>query len=198
MVSPAAKWVAGLDMKEKANPNALATNYPPLPSAEKLAEPAYSGLRGMADLAKTVVVVGFGEVGPWGSSRTRWEMESTGLFSMEACIELAWLVGLIRYHDGPLKKNKRVRHIGWIDAESEEPIADTDVKGKYEEHLLKHCGIRVVEPALFDGCGSPRREEPMHHPPEEMSMRGWSIRAAVASSLWSGGIRHHMHQCYAR
>jgi 3-oxoacyl-ACP reductase-like protein len=28
----------------------------------------------MADLDKVIVITGFAEVGPWGSSRTRWEL----------------------------------------------------------------------------------------------------------------------------
>ena len=31
-------------------------------------------LAGMVDLEQTVVVTGFGEVGPYGNARTRWEM----------------------------------------------------------------------------------------------------------------------------
>ncbi|KAG2761322.1 hypothetical protein PC116_g34379, partial [Phytophthora cactorum] len=39
-------------------------------------------LRGMLDLRQVVVITGFGEVSPWGNSRTRWEMESYGEFSL--------------------------------------------------------------------------------------------------------------------
>ena len=28
-----------------------------------------------------------GEVGPWGNSRTRWQMEAEGEFSLEGCIQ---------------------------------------------------------------------------------------------------------------
>jgi len=50
-----------------------------------------------------IVVTGYGEVGPWGNARTRWEMESTGSFSLEGCVEMAWIMGLIKHHNGPLK-----------------------------------------------------------------------------------------------
>ena len=43
-----------------------------------------------------VVVFGFGELGPYGNARTRWEIESYGEFSLEGCVELAWMCGLIR------------------------------------------------------------------------------------------------------
>jgi len=158
--SRADKWVKGVNpLEQRAHPSAMVTSFPELPSDEKLED--LSILEGMVDLRQTVVVVGYGEVGPWGSSRTRWEMESTGFFSMEGCIELAWLVGLIKPHNGPLKANKRVRHIGWVDAETEAPVSDSEIKGKYEEHLLKHCGIRIIEPELFEGYNPDKKT--MYH-----------------------------------
>jgi fatty acid synthase subunit alpha, fungi type len=112
-------------------------SFPDLPKNQKLTH-----LRGMIDLEKTVVVTGFGEVGPWGSSRTRWEMESYGVFSLEGCIEMAWLMGLIKFHNGPLKKVQSYN--GWIDVETQEPVADHEIKAKYEERILKHAGIRLI------------------------------------------------------
>ena len=148
--SKAQKWVKGVSAtEERANPNGLCDSFPTLPTAAKLDR--LKGLADTVDLKQVVAVVGYGEVGPWGSARTRWEIESTGFFSMEGCIELAWLVGLIKPHNGPLKSNKRVKHIGWVDAETEAPVADAEIKAKYEEHLLKHCGVRIIEPELFDG-----------------------------------------------
>jgi hypothetical protein len=44
--------------------------FPELPSIEKLESLKY--MRDSLDLGKTVVVVGMGEVGPWGNSRTRY------------------------------------------------------------------------------------------------------------------------------
>jgi 3-oxoacyl-ACP reductase-like protein len=73
--SKADMWVKGVDSTdERANPNGLTTQFPPLPTAEKLEELAQ--LEGTVDLRKVVAVVGYGEVGPWGSARTRWEIES--------------------------------------------------------------------------------------------------------------------------
>jgi fatty acid synthase subunit beta len=97
-------------------------------------------LRGMLDLRKVVVVAGYGEVGPWGSARTRWEMESFGEFSLEGCIELAWLTGRIVYDNG-----------NWVDAKTKEVVSDQDVKSRYEEEIITHAGIRIVEPDLFEG-----------------------------------------------
>ncbi|KAJ3021482.1 3-oxoacyl-[acyl-carrier-protein] synthase [Thoreauomyces humboldtii] len=106
-------------------------------------------LRGMLDLDKVVVVTGFGEVGPFGGSRTRWEMEAHGELSLEGCIEMAWMMGLIKFHTGPLKKLPN--YSGWIDAATLEPVKDLEVKSKYEAKILEHSGIRLIEPELFGG-----------------------------------------------
>ncbi|KAI8915921.1 hypothetical protein EDD86DRAFT_221808, partial [Gorgonomyces haynaldii] len=108
-----------------------------------------SHLNGLLDLDKTVVVTGFGEVGPFGGARTRWEMESNGEFSLEGCIEMAWIMNLIAYHHGPLKKMPF--YSGWVDVETQEPVLDHEIKTKYEERILKHSGIRFIEPELFGG-----------------------------------------------
>lgn len=93
-------------------------------------------MRDSLDLEKTVVVVGMGEVGPWGNARTRykntfsyfrsllicarWEMEALGEFSLEGCIEMAWVMNLIKYHNGPLKDG--TFYIGWVDAATLSPV----------------------------------------------------------------------------
>lgn len=105
-------------------------------------------LEGMLDLESLIVVTGFAEVGPWGNARTRWEMEAHGEFSLEGCIEMAWIMGLIKYHNGNLKGKP---YSGWIDAKTQQPVDDKDIKAKYEEEILEHSGIRLVEPELFHG-----------------------------------------------
>jgi fatty acid synthase subunit alpha, fungi type len=47
-------------------------DFPALESFEPLAD---------VDLDKVIVIRGFTEVGPWGSSKTRWEMEARGQFT---------------------------------------------------------------------------------------------------------------------
>ena len=85
-----------LDYKITNSPNAEAVlrNVPVTPRAnfkfefpkpelpESLAD--LSHLQGLIDLEKVVVIAGFAEVGPRGSSRTRWEMEARGEFTIEA------------------------------------------------------------------------------------------------------------------
>lgn len=122
--------------------------FPELPDWKQEVEPLNPKLKGMVDLDKVVVVTGFSEVGPWGNSRTRWEMEAYGQFSLEGCIEMAWIMGLIKNHNGPLKGKS---YSGWVDAKTGEPVDDKDVKPKYEKYVLEHAGIRLIESELFNG-----------------------------------------------
>ena len=134
-----------LTVEPRAN---LKFEFPPLPDWKSDIEPLNANLKGMVDLDKVVVVTGFSEIGPWGNSRTRWEMEAYGQFSLEGCVEMAWMMGLIKNHNGPLKGKS---YSGWVDAKSGDPVDDKDVKAKYEKHILDHSGIRLIEPELFNG-----------------------------------------------
>ena len=122
--------------------------FPELPDWKTEVEPLNGKLKGMVDLDKVVVVTGFSEVGPWGNSRTRWEMEAYGKFSLEGCVEMAWIMGLIKNHNGPLKGKS---YSGWVDAKTGDPVDDKDIKSKYEKYVLEHSGIRLIEPELFNG-----------------------------------------------
>ena len=135
--------------KVVAEPRAnIKFDFPKLPDWEKEVKPLNENLKGMVNLDKVVVVTGFSEVGPWGNSRTRWEMEAYGKFSLEGCVEMAWIMGLIKHHNGPLKGKA---YSGWVDAKTGEPVDDKDVKAKYEKFILEHTGIRLIEPELFKG-----------------------------------------------
>ncbi|RKF83307.1 Fatty acid synthase subunit alpha [Golovinomyces cichoracearum] len=123
-------------------------DFPKLPDWNKDLAPLNVNLKGMVDLEKVVVVTGFAEVGPWGNSRTRWEMEAYGCFSLEGCVEMAWIMGLIKNHNGPIKGK---HFAGWVDSKTGEPVEDKDVKAKYEKYILEHSGIRLIEPELFKG-----------------------------------------------
>jgi fatty acid synthase subunit alpha len=135
--------------KAKIEPRAnMKFDFPKLPDWDSEVKPLNEDLKGMVDLEKVVVVTGFAEVGPWGNSRTRWEMEAYGEFSLEGCLEMAWIMGLIKNHNGPLKGKS---YSGWVDAKTGEPVDDKDVKPKYEKYILEHSGIRLIEPELFNG-----------------------------------------------
>lgn len=132
-------------VEKRAN---LKFDFPKLPDWKEEVEPLNADLKGMVDLEKVVVVTGFAEVGPWGNSRTRWEMEAYGQFSLEGCVEMAWIMGLIKNFNGSMKGKS---YSGWVDAKSGEPVDDKDIKAKYEKHILDHAGIRLIEPELFNG-----------------------------------------------
>ncbi|KAH7327941.1 fatty acid synthase subunit alpha [Stachybotrys elegans] len=133
-------------------------DFPPRPDWETEVAPLNDKLKGMVDLEKVVVVTGFAEVGPWGNSRTRWEMEAYGEFSLEGCVEMAWIMGLIKNHNGPLKGKP---YAGWVDAKTGDPVDDKDIKSKYEKFILEHAGIRLIEPELFDGY-DPNQKQMLH------------------------------------
>ena len=115
-------------------------DFPALEPTESLADLAK--LQGMVDLDKVIVITGFAEVGPWGSSRTRWEMEARGEFTIEGCIEMAWIMGYIKHFDGRLKDGSL--YVGWVDSKTDEPVDDKDVRGRYQKSILTHAGVRLI------------------------------------------------------
>ncbi|EMC93051.1 hypothetical protein BAUCODRAFT_77435 [Baudoinia panamericana UAMH 10762] len=139
-------------VEKRAN---LKFDFPKLPDWKTEVEPLNADLKGMVDLEKVVVVTGFAEIGPWGNSRTRWEMEAYGQFSLEGCVEMAWIMGLIKNHNGPLKGQS---YSGWVDSKTGEPVDDKDVKAKYEKYILEHSGIRLIEPELFSGYDPKKKQ----------------------------------------
>ncbi|KAK7432611.1 beta subunit of fatty acid synthetase [Neonectria magnoliae] len=145
--------------KKTIDPRAnIKFDFPNRPDWKTEIAPHHETLKGMVDLEKVVVVAGFAEVGPWGNSRTRWEMESQGEFSLEGCVEMAWIMGLIKNHNGPIKGKP---YAGWVDAKTGDPVDDKDVKQKYEKYILEHSGIRLIEPELFDGY-DPNQKQLLH------------------------------------
>ncbi|ORX65028.1 hypothetical protein BCR32DRAFT_212224 [Anaeromyces robustus] len=129
--------------------------FPELKDRSQLKDMEY--LRDLLDLDRVVVVTGYGEVGPFGNCRTRWEMEAEGKFSLEGCVELAWIMGFIQHvtykqmPDGTL-------YSGWVDAKSGAPIKDIDIKATYEKDILAHTGIRLIEPELFNGYNPEKKK----------------------------------------
>ena len=126
-----------VDVQPRAN---FRFEFPALESAPSLQDISY--LKGLIDLDKVIVITGFGEVSPWGSSRTRWEMEARGEFTIEGCIEMAWMMGYIKHFDGRLKDGSL--YVGWVDSKTNEPVDDKDVRGRYEKDILLHAGIRLI------------------------------------------------------
>lgn len=120
-------------------------SFPVLPEKyENAIPPNTSVVQDLYDLDSMVVITGFGEVGSAGSSRTRWELEAEGEFSIEGCIELAWMMGFIKYERRRLH-NGTDAGPGWVEIESGAPIKDLDVKAKFEARIREHTGIRILE-----------------------------------------------------
>ncbi|KAK9781108.1 putative Fatty acid synthase alpha subunit hexA [Seiridium cardinale] len=106
--------------------------------------------------AETVVVVGFSELGPWGSSRTRWEIEHQGRLSVEGYVEMAWLMNLIKHFEGAGKDGSY--YIGWVDTKTGDPIADVEVEQKYGEYINMHAGIRFSAASEETGFETPKKD----------------------------------------
>ncbi|WP_182050394.1 type I polyketide synthase [Changpingibacter yushuensis] len=96
-----------------------------------------------------VVIVGLGEIGPWGSSRTRLEAElgidSDGDVDMTAAgvLEMAWMMGLLTWHDTPQP--------GWYNTD-DVLVDEADIWEKYRNEVVARSGIRsfVDDGALAD------------------------------------------------
>ncbi|KAI0396678.1 putative fatty acid synthase alpha subunit FasA [Xylariaceae sp. FL0594] len=134
---------AASPQKKRSN---IRQQFPKLGSHQNMTADLQS-LEGMVDLSRTAVVVGFSELGPLGSSRTRWQTESQGKLNQDGFTEMAWIMGLIKHHDGPIGGEP---YIGWLDIASGKPVQDDEIATRYGEHILKHSGLRMLEPEGFD------------------------------------------------
>lgn len=91
------------------------------------------------NLEDMVVVVGVGEVGPWGSARTRWQAElgiqTNGEVDLTPAgvLELAWMMGLLTWQDSP--------ESGWYDAAGN-LVEPGDVFDRYRDEVVARCGVR--------------------------------------------------------
>ena len=102
------------------------------------------------DPADLVVIVGGAEIGPYGSSRTRFEMEVDNELSAAGVLELAWTTGLIRWEDDPQP--------GWYDTESGELVDESELVERYHDTVVERCGIREF---VDDGAIDPDHASPL-------------------------------------
>ncbi|MGD9621409.1 MAG: fatty acid synthase subunit beta domain-containing protein [Mycolicibacterium sp.] len=86
------------------------------------------------DPADLVVIVGGAELGPYGSSRTRFEMEVENELSAAGVLELAWTTGLIKWEDDPQP--------GWYDTESGDLVEESELVERYHDAVVERVGIR--------------------------------------------------------
>ncbi|AHD19230.1 3-oxoacyl-ACP synthase [Rhodococcus pyridinivorans SB3094] len=105
---------------------------PEPPRAEELPTPEWGTVT--ADLADTVVIVGAGELGPYGSARTRFEMEVDEELSAAGVLELAWVTGLIGWENDPKP--------GFYDTETGELVPEAEIADRYHDAVVERCGIR--------------------------------------------------------
>lgn len=102
------------------------------------------------DPADLVVIVGGAELGPYGSSRTRFEMEVDNELSAAGVLELAWSTGLIRWEDDPQP--------GWYDSQSGDLIDEAELVERYHDVVVERCGIREF---VDDGSIDPDHASPL-------------------------------------
>ncbi|HEX5143545.1 MAG TPA: fatty acid synthase subunit beta domain-containing protein [Mycobacterium sp.] len=102
------------------------------------------------DPADLVVIVGGGEIGPYGSSRTRYEMEVDHELSASGVLELAWTTGLVKWEDDPTP--------GWYDAATGELVDEGDLVERYHDVVVERCGIREF---VDDGAIDPDHAAPL-------------------------------------
>ncbi|OTB08339.1 hypothetical protein M426DRAFT_19015 [Hypoxylon sp. CI-4A] len=138
-------------------------------------------LEGMVDLSRVVVVTGFSELGPHGSSRTRWEMEVNGTLSLEGCIELAWMMGFIEYRTSIAKDGSQIS--GWSDRKTGSPIDDADVYTTYMAKILENTGIRRIDPTMCDNGYDPANKESLLEVVLDRDLPSFEASPEVAKEL---------------
>ncbi|MFC9998648.1 fatty acid synthase subunit beta domain-containing protein [Nocardia sp. NPDC127526] len=87
-----------------------------------------------AELDDMVVIVGAGELGPYGSARTRFEMEVSDRLSAAGVLELAWTTGLVTWENDPKP--------GWYDAETGDYVDESELADRYHDTVVERCGVR--------------------------------------------------------
>ena len=95
-----------------------------------------------------IVLVGSGELGPCGTSRTRFALEVLDELSPAAILELAWMTGMVRYENSGRGGN-------WVDCETGDVVLESELAERYGEAVREASGIRFVdaEAAGFDPRG---------------------------------------------
>ncbi|MFL0239964.1 fatty acid synthase subunit beta domain-containing protein [Mycobacterium sp. SMC-17] len=102
------------------------------------------------DPADMVVLVSGAELGPYGSSRTRFEMEVSGELSAAGVLELAWTTGLVKWEDDPKP--------GWYDTNTGELVDESELVERYHDVVLERVGIREW---VDDGAIDPDHASPL-------------------------------------
>jgi fatty acid synthase len=125
MASPAADPDTGM-------PGAIAALPSPPRGQLGAPPPAWTDLD--VDPADLVVIVGAAELGPYGSSRTRFEMEVGNELSAAGVLELAWTTGLLKWENDPKP--------GWYDTAGGDLVPEEEIVERYHDAVVERCGIR--------------------------------------------------------
>lgn len=141
-------------INDQSKRSTIKVGYPTLPNFDSDIAPLRY-LEGMVDLSTVPVVIGFSELGPWGSARTRWEMESRGAFSQDGFIEMAWMMSIIKHFSG---EKDGSHYAGWVDKKTGAKVKDSQVGEFYGRQILEHSGVRMVESELFGGYDPAKKE----------------------------------------
>ncbi|NEG54972.1 type I polyketide synthase [Bifidobacterium platyrrhinorum] len=92
-----------------------------------------------------IVIVSVGELGPWGSGRTRAQAElgihpdGTVDLNAGAVLELAWNMGLLTWADSPKP--------GWYDTDGN-LVPEEDIAERYHDEVVARSGIRPFEEGM--------------------------------------------------
>jgi fatty acid synthase len=103
-----------------------------------------------------VVIVSVGELGPWGSGRTRLDAElgihSDGTVELSAAgiLELAWNMGLLSWQDSPTP--------GWYDTEGT-LVPEEEIAERYGDEVTARSGIRPFEKGMGNDYADGASEE---------------------------------------
>ncbi|WP_416277026.1 fatty acid synthase subunit beta domain-containing protein [Nocardia sp. alder85J] len=106
----------------------------PAPPTQSSALPVPQWGTVTADLADMVVIVGAAELGPWGSSRTRFEFEVEDRLTAAGVLELAWTTGLVVWENEP--------KAGWYDVASGDYVDESELVDRYHDIVVERCGVR--------------------------------------------------------
>jgi len=135
--------------EEEAEDHGTIRALPSPPRGYKAAPaPAWDDLD--VDPADLVVIVGGAELGPYGSSRTRFEMEVDNELSAAGVLELAWTTGLVKWEDDPTP--------GWYDTDTGELVDEGELVERYHDAVIERVGIREF---VDDGAIDPDHASPL-------------------------------------
>ncbi|WP_268753775.1 beta-ketoacyl synthase N-terminal-like domain-containing protein, partial [Actinomyces marseillensis] len=142
-----AREQAAASAQEAAEQTPASVRALPNPHAPALAAPlAWDTPR--VSLRDQIVIVGTGEIGTWGSGRTRQEAEFGEDFDLTAAgvLEMAWMMKLITWSESPQP--------GWYDASGTQ-VDEAEIYDRFRDEVVARSGIRRFnDDSNMVDCGS--------------------------------------------